>query len=70
MGDLGGGGLKRRVCQFVDWRFLPILSTLSVAEEGHSAHLKVIITSLVILVDGFRKYYQRVADEYVSNVFG
>ena len=30
----------------------------------------MIITSLVILVDGFRKNHQRVADKYVGHVFG
>lgn len=35
-----------------------------------SAHLEVIITSLIILVDGFRKNHEGIADEYVGDVFG
>lgn len=35
-----------------------------------NAHLEVIITSLIILVDGFRKNYQGITNKYVGHVLG
>lgn len=42
MEEFGGGGLKRRVCQFVDWMFCKLGQIMLTVTDNTEAYLEVI----------------------------
>jgi hypothetical protein len=70
IGEFGGGGLKRKVCQFVDWMFCKFGQIMMYQHSLDTNYLKVITTCSVILVDGLGKYNERIANKQMGDMFG
>ena len=66
MDDPAGGGLKRRVCQFVDWMFYSIIAghqKIFVWAEGAVPYLKMVVAGGIVLMNSLREYYKWVPNK-------
>src|SRR5688500_3777069 len=68
MGELAGGGLKRRVCQLVDCMFYRRI-LISKKKCSNKTHLKVIHARRVILINSLRKHDQGISYEQMRHMF-